>query len=94
MRPLNRMDDSRYSVRDILILTREAGLPETSVISLVNELLNPQSKLLGAEELSPSREAMLEVMHDVGYEDYDEQIGQNGQKKEGHQGYKARHEAQ
>jgi len=70
------MDDSRYSVRDILILTREAGLPQASVISLINELLNPQSKLLGAEELPLSKESMLEVMHDLGYTEYDEQIGQ------------------
>ena len=70
------MNDPKYSVKDILILAREVQLPEASVVSLINGLLNPQSTLLGAEELPPSREAMLEVMHDVGYKEYDGQIGQ------------------
>jgi hypothetical protein len=76
------MDVQKYSVKDILILARESGLPKESVIALVNELLNPQSKLLGAEELPLSKETMLGVMHDVGYTEY-EQIGQKegGRKK-------------
>jgi hypothetical protein len=70
------MDVPKYSVKDILILARESGLPKESIIALVNELLNPQSKLLGAEELPPSREDILEALHDVGYTEFDEQIGQ------------------
>jgi hypothetical protein len=69
------MDTPKYSVKDVLLLARESGLPEASVIALVNELMNPQSKLLGAEETPPSKEAMLQVMHDVGYTEYDEDIG-------------------
>jgi hypothetical protein len=69
------MDTPKYSVREVLILARESGLPEASVIALVNELMNPQSKLLGAEEAPPSKEAMLEVMHDVGFTEYDGDIG-------------------
>ena len=77
------MDVQKYSVKDILILARESGLPKESVIALVNELLNPQSKLLGAEELPLSKETMLGVMHDIGYTEYDEQTGQKegGRKK-------------
>ena len=82
------MDVQKYSVKDILILARESGLPKESVISLVNELLNPQSKLLGAEELPLSKETMLGVMHDVGYTEY-EQIGQIGQKEGGRKKAKA-----
>jgi len=83
------MDVQKYSVKDILILARESGLPKESVIALVNELLNPQSKLLGAEELPLSKETMLGVMHDVGYTEYDEQIGQIGQKEGGRKKAKA-----
>ena len=70
------MDVPKYSVKDILILARESGLPKESIIALVNELLNPQSKLLGAQELPPSREDILKALHDVGYTEFDEQIGQ------------------
>jgi hypothetical protein len=77
------MDTSKYSIKDILILARESGLPEQCVIALVNELLNPQSKLLGSGEEPPSRESMLEVMHEVGYTEYDEKIGTTEQKEGG-----------
>jgi len=72
----------KYSVKDILILAREAGLPEACVIAIVNELLSSQSKLLGSED-PPSREAMLEVMKEVGYTEYEDKIGfkEGGAKK-------------
>lgn len=72
------MDKPKYSVKDVLILAREAGLPEACVIAIVNELLSSQSKLLGSED-PPSREAMLEVMKEVGYTEYEDKIVPNGQ---------------
>lgn len=77
------MDTLKYSVKDILILARESGLPEASVIALVNELMNPQSKLLGNQEEPCSKESMLQVMHEVGYTEYDDMIGANQQKEGG-----------
>ena len=76
------MDKPKYSVKDVLILAREAGLPEACVIAIVNELLSSQSKLLGSED-PPSREAMLEVMKEVGYTEYEDKIGkqEGGAKK-------------
>ena len=71
----NPMENPKFSVKDILLLARESGLSEESVVALVNELMNPQSKLLGSEEEPPLREAMLKVMHEVGFTEYDEKIG-------------------
>ena len=68
------MDTPKYSVKDVLALAIDSDLPKASVIALVNELMNPQSRLLGNEE-PPSKEAMLQVMHAVGYTEYDEDVG-------------------
>jgi len=84
------MDTPKYSVKDVLLLARESGLPEASVIALVNELMNPQSKLLGAEETPPSRDTMLEVMHEVGYTEYDDKVGVEGQMEGGKRAKRAR----
>jgi hypothetical protein len=84
------MDTPRYSVKDVLILARESGLPEASVIALVNELINPQSKLLGSGEEPPSRESMLELMHEIGYTEYDDKIGTNGKMEGGNKTKKAK----
>ena len=70
------MDKPKYSVKDVLILARESGLPNVCVIALVNELMNPQSKLLAEEPYS--KEVMLTVMHEVGYTELDDQVGQEG----------------
>jgi hypothetical protein len=70
----NPMNTPKYSVKDVLVLAIDSGLPKASVIALVNELMNPQSRLLGNEEPT-SKEAMLKVMHDVGFTEYDGEIG-------------------
>ena len=70
----SEIDTLKFSLINIFELTLEAGLPEKCVISLAQVLLNPASRLLGAEEKPSSRETILAAMHAAHYTELDDKI--------------------
>lgn len=64
----------KYSLTNIFELALEAGLPEKCVISLAKTLLDPNSRLLGAEETPLSRGIILAAMHAAHYTELDDKI--------------------